>query len=373
MQTDCVVVGAGFAGLACATALARAGFHVRVLEKKGEAGERLHTTGVLVKEVVEQIALLDPVPPTMLRSIAGVRLYSPKRQSVDLRAPGYFFLATDTRGLLNWMAAQAQAAGAEIRYQALFRQARRLQAGWEVDGWGRCRYLVGADGPKSRVAQALALGCNREFLFGMEYEYRGLQGALPDYLHCFIDRQLAPGYLAWVVPGVESLQVGLARRHHGRALAKQALSRFVAGLQPLLDLRGLVPSDVRAGFIPCGGLVNPTATSRALLVGDAAGMVSPLTAGGIHTALKHGSAAGHAIGEFLSGKSADPCGTFCTTYPRFLGKRVLRWLFDTLQNDWSVNLLLQSSLVRHLASQIFFHQRAKGSYPGNGDKPAGPL
>ena len=35
-------------------------------------------------------------------------------------------------------------------------------------------------------------------------------------------------------------------------------------------------------------------------------MVSPLTARGIRTALKHDSAAGHAIADFLNGKSAAP-------------------------------------------------------------------
>ena len=39
MQADCVVVGASFAGLACATAMARAGIRVTVLERKADAGE----------------------------------------------------------------------------------------------------------------------------------------------------------------------------------------------------------------------------------------------------------------------------------------------------------------------------------------------
>jgi digeranylgeranylglycerophospholipid reductase len=54
-QTDCVVVGASFAGLACATTLARAGVRVTVLEKKPDPGEKLHTTGIIVKEAIDQI------------------------------------------------------------------------------------------------------------------------------------------------------------------------------------------------------------------------------------------------------------------------------------------------------------------------------
>jgi digeranylgeranylglycerophospholipid reductase len=41
---DLVVVGAGFAGLACARRAALAGLRVLLLEKKPHAGARLHTT-----------------------------------------------------------------------------------------------------------------------------------------------------------------------------------------------------------------------------------------------------------------------------------------------------------------------------------------
>jgi NAD(P)-binding Rossmann-like domain len=58
-QADCVVVGASFAGLACATVLARAGMRVTVLERKVDPGEKLHTTGIIVKDAIDQIALLD--------------------------------------------------------------------------------------------------------------------------------------------------------------------------------------------------------------------------------------------------------------------------------------------------------------------------
>jgi digeranylgeranylglycerophospholipid reductase len=44
-NTDCVVVGANFAGLAWAHALASAGIRTMVLEKKANSGEKFHTTG----------------------------------------------------------------------------------------------------------------------------------------------------------------------------------------------------------------------------------------------------------------------------------------------------------------------------------------
>ena len=68
-QSDCVVVGASFAGLTCATALARAGMRVVVLERKADVGEKLHTTGIIVKDAIDQIALLDGLPSSAVRRV----------------------------------------------------------------------------------------------------------------------------------------------------------------------------------------------------------------------------------------------------------------------------------------------------------------
>jgi flavin-dependent dehydrogenase len=357
-QSDCVVVGASFAGLACATALARAGMRVTVLERKADVGEKLHTTGILVKDAIDEIALLDDVPPTILRRVEGVRLYAPNLRHVDLSAPGYYFLATNTPQLMRWLAAQAVAAGAIIAHQTSFVSAQRTQSGFELGDVGTTRFIVGADGPNSRVARSLGLGRNRAFLFGVEHEYAGIALAEPNRLHCFIDRRLAPGYIGWIVAGVDVIQVGLAGRvKSGRLTATEAMPLFLEKISAVADFRRAKPVSIRAGMIPCGGIVQPVAARRAMLVGDAAGMVSPVTAGGIHTALKHGLAAGHAIAEFLTGKSSDPSETLVQSYPRFRAKRLLRYLFDHFQSDLAFNLLLGTAPMRRAASIVYFHRQ----------------
>ena len=357
-QSDCVIVGASFAGLACATALARTGMRVAVLERKADPGEKLHTTGIIVKDAIDQIPLLDGLPPELVHRINGVRLYAPNLRYVDLAAPGYYFLATDTPNVMRWLAAQAERAGAQIVYRKSFAQAERLQSGFGLGDIGTTRFLVGADGPGSRVARALGLGQSTQFLFGIEHEYEGVEIAEPHKLHCFIDRCLAPGYIAWVVAGVGVVQVGLARRIRGDAsLAGAAMVAFLEKIAPLFDFRRMKPASVRAGVIPCGGVVRPVAAKRVLLVGDAAGMVSPVTAGGIHTALKHGLAAGHAISDFLTGKCEDPSGWFIRSYPQFRMKRVLRFLFDHFQSDLLFNLLLGTKPMRMAAGVVYFHHK----------------
>jgi cation diffusion facilitator CzcD-associated flavoprotein CzcO len=58
-QVDCIVVGASFAGLACASSLDSEGKRVVVLEIKADPGGTLHTTGIIVKDALDEVALLD--------------------------------------------------------------------------------------------------------------------------------------------------------------------------------------------------------------------------------------------------------------------------------------------------------------------------
>lgn len=365
---DCVVVGAGFSGLACAATLAKSGVRVTVLERKTDPGAKLHTTGLIVKDTAEHIALLDELPTELTRRIDGVRLYAPNMQHSDLQAPGYYFLATDTPNVMRWLAARAELAGARIAYGAAFTHAERSGTGFHIAGCGTTRYLVGADGPNSQVAKSLGLGLNTQSLFGVEYEFPGTDIDEPGKLHCFIDKGLAPGYIGWVVAGVGTIQVGLARRVNGKLPATEKLmAAFLEKIAPIFDFRGIRPDAVRAGLIPCGGLVKHIAAPRALLIGDAAGMVSPVTAGGIHSALKSGQQTGHAIADFLAGRCDDPADWLTQAYPNFIAKRLLRYAYDNLQTDLLFNLLLGTRLMQMAASLVYFHRLGSQTLPKTDD------
>jgi digeranylgeranylglycerophospholipid reductase len=360
MDQDVVVVGASFAGLACASALAERGARVTVLDRKPAAGARLHTTGILVRDAMDEVPMLDGVPSTLVRRIDHVRLYAPNLRHVDLSAPGYYFLATDTAGLMCWLARRAADCGAKLRWGHAFRGAEPTRTGFEVgEHVGTTRFLIGADGPRSAVARSLQLGQNRDFLVGIEHEYADAPIHADRHLHCFMDRRCAPGYIGWVLQGVGVTQVGLARRQTARdgTSSVDAMAMFLTKIAPVLDLRDREPVASRAGLIPCGGPVQRVSRSRALLIGDAAGMVSPVTAGGIHRALQQGAKAGHVVADFLAGRGEEPGSWAARSWPRLRTKSLLRFLFDHFQSDWIFNQLLATAAMRRVASQIYFHRR----------------
>jgi flavin-dependent dehydrogenase len=347
---DLAVIGAGFAGLAAAHAAALRGLDVVVLERKEEAGARPHTTGLLVKEVADWW----DVPRGLTHKIHGVRLYGPSLRSVELVRQGYHFLATDTPGLMRWWARQARAAGASILYRALCREGCLDIGAVRLDGCDvRARYLLGADGARSQVARAFGLGVNRRFLVGMEAEYEGVEGVEEDCLHVFLDSRIAPGYIAWVVPGVGRTQVGLA----ATKLRRGALDAFVARVRGLFDFTRASLIGSRGGLIPVGGPVRPMGRPGVMLVGDAAGMVSPLTAGGIHTALLYGRLAGLAVTDHLLDAGRDPARVLRRAAPAFRAKRLLRAAWDLPLPDAVYDLALRSRLFRSFAQAVFFHNR----------------
>jgi geranylgeranyl reductase family protein len=348
---DLVVVGAGFAGLACARSAAMRGLSVLVLERQARPGAAIHTTGLLVKEAAERWE----VPARLTRRIRGVRLYAPSHAHVDLAVPGYYFLATDTAALMRWFADEARRAGARLAYGTPFRGAALDRDRVVLAGTGtRARYLVGADGAHSRVARAFGLSRNRSFLLGVEAEYEEIGGVDPDRLHCFLDSRLAPGYIGWVVPGVRGVaQVGLAARWPH----KPDLLQLERKLAPLFDWSRAQRIAKRGGLIPVGGRVPAFASQRVLLVGDAAGIVSPLTAGGIHTALESGWRAAHVIADYLEAGGSDPARAAAAFHPRFGWKRALRVLADLPLPNGLFDAMLGTAALRMIASSIYFHRR----------------
>ena len=348
---DVTIAGAGFAGLACARTAARSGLRTQVMERATWPGAPQRTTGILVRELAERWC-----PPARLcRRIEGIRLYGPDLHYMDLHSPGYYFLATDTTALINWHRRCAIEAGARVSFGEPFRHARLDAGGLEINGGdSHTRFLVGCDGARSRVARDLGLGCNRDFLIGAEAELAPLPQVDPSYLHVFLDGELAPGYIGWVVPGMGVIQAGLGCRLPRRP----DLRRFLRRVARCFNVGHLQPLRFRGGLIPCGGQVQPWHGDRVLLLGDAAGTVSPVTGGGIHPAVWLGELAGAAVADHLLGNGPPPAQPVAAALPSHGAKLLLRRGMDALPvPDLLARLIFSSLPFRALAQLLFFHSR----------------
>jgi len=356
-QSDLLIVGASFAGLSAARSAATLGLDTVVVDRKQEPGATPHTTGILVQEAAQAI----DIPRRFTRRIPGIRLYSLSLRYVDLDSPDYAFWATDMPEMMRWLAEGTAQAGADIRFgrrvTGVVRSADHVSA---VGVQGTARFLIGADGARSQVARLSGLGRNTRMLIGVEAEYSGVEGVDRDRLHVFLDSHLAPGYIGWVVPGVGVTQVGLACV----AGHRPDLPAFVSKIAPVFDFTRAEVQSHRAGPIPVGGSIRRFTAGRVMLIGDAAGHVSPLTAGGIHNALEIGRLAGRAVAAHLLDGGPHPAEIVGKARPSSPIKRTLRGAMSTAPSNRLIDAVAFSRPALALARLVFFHHRGLLSAEG---------
>ncbi|RJK94962.1 NAD(P)/FAD-dependent oxidoreductase [Vallicoccus soli] len=323
-----LVVGAGLAGLRTATLLAERGHHVLLAERRPALSGAVRTTGIFVRRTLEDFPLPEEClgPP-----IRRVVLYPPGlRRPVVLDSDRDEFRVGDMAPLYAATARAAQRAGVRLllgrRYAGRRDDGASVLDGRDGPSAVRARYVVGADGARSGVARDLGLDRNRHLLVGAEEVFRVPPGAGPPTFHCVVDPSLAPGYLAWVVDDGRHAHVGVAgygKRFPGGL--RRSLDRFAAA-PPGLE-RVVRPADVerRGGPIPVGGLLRRIASPDGLLVGDAAGAVSPLTAGGLDPCLRLSGHAADVLDDALHhGPAALARYDGATLRARFRGRLALR-------------------------------------------------
>jgi flavin-dependent dehydrogenase len=365
-QCDVVVVGAGLAGLQTSRLLAEDGFSVLLVDRKPTLSYGIHTTGIFVRRTLEDFELPQEClgPP-----IRHVTLYSPRGVPLQLESPQAEFRIGRMGLLYGELLRRCRDAGVRVLLETSYvgcksagdRQEVSLQLRnetWPV----QARFVIGADGACSRVAADLGLSCNRRWIVGVENVLHGVS-AVPA-LHCFLDPQLAPGYLAWVAcDGVEAhLGVG---GHPDRFRPLEALKSFRRRAGEFIDLGTAGFAEHRSGRIPIGGVLSRLVNERGLLIGDAAGAVSPLTAGGLDGCLRLSELAAGVAGDYL--RTGDARALACydgsAMRARFRRRQLLRSCWDRMQSPRLVEAacaVLRQPLCRRFAERVFF---GPGSFP----------
>lgn len=366
---DVVIVGAGLAGLYCAQNLGAAGARVMLIDRKTNLDGAVHTTGIFVRRTLEDFDLPEDCLGPAVRHVS---LYSPKRRRQDLESEhdefrvgrmGLLYQRYLSRAVMNgvrWSPATLFA-GCEANAEGSLIRLTTAGKDWEV----QTRFLIGADGAQSRVGAALGLDQNSEWIVGLEEVYAGVPLDGSPRFHCFLDTKLSPGYLAWVVHDGEEVHLGVGgyAEHFKPTEALEQFRRSVAG--SVVDLSRSRLLEKRGGRIPVGGVLRRIANERGLLIGDAAGAVSPLTAGGLDPCLRLSRMAANVVIAALRANDPGVLDQYSGELfrARFVSRLWMRRIISNVRRQGWLELACAamrlpglSSIARH----VFF---GRGSFP----------
>ncbi|GAB4471032.1 MAG: menaquinone reductase [Anaerolineae bacterium] len=318
-QTEVLVIGAGPGGSAAAWALAHAGHEVLLIDRAGFPRDKTCGDGLtpLAVRSLSQMGVLEQVESAGAARLDSVRLTGPFGMSItapftEFMEPGMrYALVLPRLTLDDILRRHALAAGAA--YMGGVHVERILR---DDDMVSR----VEADGPHGPLmfrAQhvILAVGANigllaregfvrrrRKMVLAARGYYTNVSLTAKHYDFHF-DLELLPGY-AWIFPtGDSSANIGAGvypTFWASRKPARVLLDEFIGRQQARGELAGVQLSGPVKGYpLRVDYPAERVAGHNWLLVGEAAGLVNPVTGEGIDLALESGLMAAETLHESM--------------------------------------------------------------------------
>ncbi len=346
MKYDAIVAGAGPAGSTAARLLAERGASVLMLDRQKFPRDKPCGGGVTLRAA--SVPELD-LSPVVERTIFGARFSLRLGSSFDRRFREPLTYMTQRCRLDALLAQRAADAGADFHDGEAIR-AIDLNGAVTVrtdSGSYEGRTLIGADGANGVVGHLTGLRPQFEEAVAFEGNL-SFSPDIPEEWWDYVGLDLgglAGGY-GWVFPKTEHLNVGVGAWKYAaftlRPKLAQLCRRYGFDAANLTDLRGHHLPVRRPGAAIARGPVA--------LIGDAAGLIDPLSGEGIHTAFASGRLAAESTLALLSGEveslAAYQRAVDLTLQPELNVSRKLQELFNFAPPPYL-------ALMRH--SEKFWH------------------
>ena len=284
MSYDVAILGGGPAGSVAAYRLADAGASVLLLEKATFPRDKPCGGGVTGRAARLLPFSIEPVVEDVIdRLDCGLRY----RQHITRKARAPLAYMTQRRRLDHFLLQQAADAGAEVR-EGETADARELDA----------RIVIGADGCNGVSAKQLELADRVAHGVALEAYYpyvRRYAGAM------VLEIAVVRGGYGWIFPKGDHINVGVGGNG-------EEGPKLRAELQRMCEAYGIDPDaaqDTRGYRLPMRLPGTRLARGLTAVIGDAAGLVDPLSGDGMYEAFYSAKLVAEAALEVLAGRAQD--------------------------------------------------------------------
>jgi geranylgeranyl reductase family protein len=322
-DADVIIVGAGPAGSATATHLARHGLRVSLLEKSRFPREKVCGDGLTPRGTRQLIRLgIDTSEAAGWLHNKGLRIYGGERpfqlEWPDLADFPSYGLVRPRADFDQLLARHAVAAGATLHELSnvvepiVDSRTERVVGVRTKDGRQfTAPIVVAADGNSTRLSLAMGLNRRDDRPMGVAVRtYYTSPRHRDDYLESWLElwegkpgkSALLPGY-GWIFGmGDGTCNVGLGILNTSSAFGKtdykDLLKRWLDNTPPEWGFRSEnMITPVRGAALPMGFNRQPHYERGLLLVGDAGGMINPFNGEGIAYAMESAEIAASAMAE----------------------------------------------------------------------------
>jgi len=332
---DAIICGGGPAGSAAALALARRGHAVAVLDRARFPRPKLcgglltwKTVRLLESALGETVDSLVRAGAVIHRS-AGYAIHTFDRKLAE-GAVSFPFHFVNRAIFDEYLLRKAEAEGASVIEGVEVRSIDTRNGVVEASDGAKftAAYIIGADGANSAARKAFT-GVDRERMrrfmapaLEISLPASGFRPvAVPELYVGFLDA----GY-GWIFPHGDTVVAGICGLRWDKG-------NFSGKFREYLRSAGIDPAAVgpfRGHPLPYGNYLEAPVQGRALLAGDAAGLVEPLFGEGIFFSLCSGWYAGEAVAHGLA-RRGDPGPVYLRRLhrqilPELRASDRLRWL-----------------------------------------------
>lgn len=311
LKCDVAVIGAGPAGSTTARAIARQGFDVLLVEKDEYPGKTNVCAGGVPKSIIKDLKLSSDI---VEKEIIGRKHYFPWGLKISKLGGYTVYRNVFDKGLAD----KAVEEGAKIMTNMLIKDVILKNNGIcmkSKENTIDSKLVVFADGPNTLAYRRFGIGFKPEAnktCISVACEVRWENNPL-DHTEFYYGYDISPCGYGWIFPKRNTVNVGVG------CLYSELNSNIIESLNYLLQNHPLTHEKLkereitwlRSALIPVAP-ARKIFGERMLVVGDAAGMVNPVTGGGIVHAFNGGMLAGRISSEAL--EKDDFSSTFLSQY-----------------------------------------------------------